>query len=606
MTDAVREVRVIGTPVPYADGSEAYLRDVLDAARDRSAGSDDLAAAIRDWPSNYHFSPLRVNLVRPLEITPGTRVLDVGAGSGALARYFGERGAEVVGLEGSLERAQVAAERCRDLDNVEIVCGQPHDLVDEGAEFDLVVAVGVLEYAGAGIGGGRGAAEFLKNLRALTAPQGALVLAIENQLGLKYLLSHTEDHRGEPWVGITGYQGPSGPRTYSRAVLRDMLGGAGFAAQRWLFPFPDYKLPTVVVSERAYDEPDAGSFVDQIVRAPAAPNGTEPQLELDERAAHAVFLSAGLGPDVANSFLIIAGAERASLDARVEPDALAWLFGGRRRRRWRRRKLVQRVDNRRVVQEVADSDGGEGDTGWLSQAAPETRDYVAGETVEQLARRAVATHDREALRKTLHHWWTTATEAAPPTDPGGSPEHPFADPTPRLPADMLDIGLANFVSTENDALVRIDTEWRAAGGVSGPIAGVRALWYFALDVMAGGSSHPWPPDTTVDQLTLHLADMAGIEADDDLLERWKAAEAELQEVVTGEPRHELLTAYRTDGQRTSPGPEHRPSPEAADALQRELDEARAAADRLDELRRTLPFRVYRGLRELTGRLRRSP
>ena len=60
-------------------------------------------------------------------------MLDVGAGTGAIARYLGEAGCSVVALEGNMARAKVAAERCRDLPDVEVVCGTIDDLIPTSA-----------------------------------------------------------------------------------------------------------------------------------------------------------------------------------------------------------------------------------------------------------------------------------------------------------------------------------------------------------------------------------------------------------------------------------------------------------------------------------------
>ena len=52
------------------------------AVEDRRVGSDELAGAIRDWPTAYHLAPERAVLLAPVNIGPDDRVLDVGAGSG--------------------------------------------------------------------------------------------------------------------------------------------------------------------------------------------------------------------------------------------------------------------------------------------------------------------------------------------------------------------------------------------------------------------------------------------------------------------------------------------------------------------------------------------
>jgi len=102
-------VRILEGHIPYRDGSEERILEVLTAASDRSSDSDELAAAITDWPSRYHLSRQRASLLRPLRLGPGLRILEIGAGTGVLSRYLAETGAQVVALEGSVERARAAA-----------------------------------------------------------------------------------------------------------------------------------------------------------------------------------------------------------------------------------------------------------------------------------------------------------------------------------------------------------------------------------------------------------------------------------------------------------------------------------------------------------------
>ena len=115
--------RPSSSSVSFSDGDDAeeYLLKLFSTAKDLSTNSRELRQAIRDWPSEYHLSPLRHNLLRPFRFPQRCKVLEVGCGCGAISRQFGELGLELTALEGSLRRAQITATRCQDLPNVKVV-----------------------------------------------------------------------------------------------------------------------------------------------------------------------------------------------------------------------------------------------------------------------------------------------------------------------------------------------------------------------------------------------------------------------------------------------------------------------------------------------------
>ena len=82
---------------------------------------------------------------RKLGLTPGLRVLDIGCGWGAFARYAAERyGVEVVGITVSREQMEYARKRCAGLP-VEI---RFQDYRDACGSFDRVHSAGMFEHVG--------------------------------------------------------------------------------------------------------------------------------------------------------------------------------------------------------------------------------------------------------------------------------------------------------------------------------------------------------------------------------------------------------------------------------------------------------------------------
>ena len=82
---------------------------------------------------------------RKLMLKPGMRVLDIGCGWGALAKYAAENyGVHVVGITISQQQCELAKERCKDLP-IEI---RFQDYRDVNEPFDRVVSLGMFEHVG--------------------------------------------------------------------------------------------------------------------------------------------------------------------------------------------------------------------------------------------------------------------------------------------------------------------------------------------------------------------------------------------------------------------------------------------------------------------------
>lgn len=296
----------------YSDGAEVEQRlfHIIRNASDRSTFSPELAKEITDWPSEYHFSRARHCLVRPLGIKQGDKVLELGCGCGAITRYLGEIGAEVVAVEGSIARARIAAERCRDLLNVKVFVD---DLIrfETDKRFDWILLVGVLEYAPVFSNEKEPAQHYLRSVARFLAPDGKLVIAIENKLGLKYFNGCSEDHLGVPFFGVQDLYGEKTPRTFGRRELIQQFSAAGFVHCYFYYPFPDYKLPSVVLSDDALKDPQFDA-VDLIIRSHARDYSGSPYRLFDEALVFSTLSKNGLLADFSNSFLVVATLENAT------------------------------------------------------------------------------------------------------------------------------------------------------------------------------------------------------------------------------------------------------------------------------------------------------
>ena len=297
-----------GTAATYLDGAEQYLLDALRRAKDVSVFSPELRSSVRDWASLYHLTPYRATILDALGLAPEARLLELGAGCGAVTRWLGEHFAAVDTVEGSLARARVARERCRDLPGVRVCAANFFDLDFENA-YDIATLIGVLEYshlyhpelrddpAGAALSN-------LELARRSLADDGLLVIAIENKLGLKYLSGSHEDHAARRFEGVEGYPSRDSAVTWSAAELERLVLAAGFAGADFYLPFPDYKLARTVFDAAETDE---SSFPANWVETPFPDHaGTQTEAPFNESLALREIAAGGLLRELANSFVVLA------------------------------------------------------------------------------------------------------------------------------------------------------------------------------------------------------------------------------------------------------------------------------------------------------------
>ncbi len=297
------------TGFEYSDGLEVENRiyQILLNAKDRSLFSAELQNAIADWPTEYHFSPLRHNLLRHFHFKETDKILELGCGCGAITRQLGESGATVVAIEGSRNRAKCAAARCMDLTNVGVYAGNFQDIALERT-YDYVTMIGVFEYSPTYFFEDNPESACLEIARSALKPGGKLILAIENRLGLKYFMGLKEDHTGIPFSGIQDLYARKSVKTYGRVELKVLLERNGFCSIEFQYPFPDYKIPNVVLTEKAFDS--TGFRPAEIVRQFASRDYSVSHKPLfSETLVWPVLERNHLIPDLANSFLVIARTE---------------------------------------------------------------------------------------------------------------------------------------------------------------------------------------------------------------------------------------------------------------------------------------------------------
>jgi cyclopropane fatty-acyl-phospholipid synthase-like methyltransferase len=499
VVDGVRVVRAAQTP--WLDGSEGLLYERMGTGLPLDSLSDELYATATDWPQRYHLSPSRANVIRALDLPADAVVLEIGAGCGAITRYLGESCAVVDALEPTFERARVAARRTAGLPGVTVHNAEVADLPAEPT-YDLVVVVGVLEYVGGGGRDERPYVEFLEALRSTLRPGGRLVLAIENELGVKYLAGAPEDHSNQVFHSVEGYPEDGPARTFSRRRLAGLARTAGFDDTEVLGAFPDYKLTRAVLSERLFDE--APELASQLPSFPS-PDWTTPRpVLLDEGDVWRELVEAGVGAEFSNSFLLIAGTggEPSPL---WPQDRLARYFSLHRRRAFQVRKTVTAADGQVTVTSEPLGAGEADGLRVLGYSEP----WTAGTSL--VARLLAEPDELDAL---VAQWSGLLRERAV----AAAPEVPF------------DVQPGN-VHLDTEGARLIDDEWRAADLTLDQVV-LRGALLLARDLVAAAPAGRWGCEDAV-ALVVRLAAAAGLTVDRDQVDGAVALEAALQARVGG-------------------------------------------------------------------------
>ena len=174
----------------------------------------------KNWPIFYHLSPLRTNIIDWIPFQKTDKVLEIGSGCGAITGAVAKKAGQVVCIELSKKRSLVNAYRNKEQDNITIMVGNFQDIEPMlPTDFDYVLLIGVFEYGRAYIGGTTPYQDFMEICNRHRKPEGQMMIAIENQFGLKYWAGCREDHLGTYFSGLEGYHGGGSARTFTRRGL---------------------------------------------------------------------------------------------------------------------------------------------------------------------------------------------------------------------------------------------------------------------------------------------------------------------------------------------------------------------------------------------------
>lgn len=254
------------------------------------------------WPVYYHITPIRKNILKWYPFKENAEVLEIGAGMGAITNILCDKATHVTAVELSKQRASAIIERCQDKNNLELIIGNFNDIKFD-KKFDYITLIGVLEYAPLYTNSDNPFKSFLDYIKTLLKDDGKLLIAIENQMGIKYFSGAPEDHTGKIFDGITGYENKNGIRTFGKLELTNLLKNSGFDNTKYYYPLPDYKLPTKIFSDEYM--PNDNTINDY---TPYVANDNFGVI-FDEKKVYSELIKNNMFENMANSFFVEASSK---------------------------------------------------------------------------------------------------------------------------------------------------------------------------------------------------------------------------------------------------------------------------------------------------------
>lgn len=254
------------------------------------------------WPVFYYLTGLRRNIINWYPMKKGASVLEIGAGMGSITSELCKKADKVVAVELSKRRATAIANRNQNQENLEIMVGNLNDMKFQ-EKFDYITLIGVLEYAPLYTNTQNPFVDFLAHIKQFLKPDGKLLIAIENKLGMKYFAGAPEDHHNMRYYGIEGYENKQSAQTFGKKELQELLAKIGLKQTKFYYPLPDYKLPNAIFSDEFL--PNENSINDYQVYYY---EGTK--IEFDEKKAYQQTIKNGVFDIFANSFFVEASAKK--------------------------------------------------------------------------------------------------------------------------------------------------------------------------------------------------------------------------------------------------------------------------------------------------------
>ena len=238
-------------------------------------------------------SDLRRNLLAWYDFKEESDILEIGGECGSITSLLCDKAKTVTSFEPNKEKADINRFVNTEKDNLKIISDSLDSIKDS---FDYVIIVGALEIAPSFIDGDDPFKSLLLFAKNHLNEGGTILLATDNRIGARCFAGYPETHLNTYFTGINDYRGINNVRTFSKNELKDLYISAGLFNKAFYYPYPDYKYPTEIFTDRTINSSLYGR---------PYPNYNERYAEIiDEKKLLQDYAKEGVADTFANSFLV--------------------------------------------------------------------------------------------------------------------------------------------------------------------------------------------------------------------------------------------------------------------------------------------------------------
>lgn len=336
--------------------------------------------------------------------------------------------------------------------------------------------------------------------------------------------------RPPPYMSLYG----TDPTALGKSQLAHTLTSAGFAAQRYYYPFPDHEPPKVVIADSALRE-SSFDVANMLALVASRDSSGRLQPSFHEQMVWHNVIANGLLPDLSNAFLVVASRNESAL-VKFDPTFLAAAYTPDRLPRYATETVFRKASHGAITVEkktlfpdramnLSPPTIAEGE---LVHHVGTVCNYVPGTLyVVELQRRLARGEGLDAVIDWARDWLELVKAAR-------------MEDSALLPGHWMDAIPQNFIRTADGKLANIDAEW----SVSKPVPAAWVIFRGLTNALAVCPTSPALSGFSLLEVIRHTNVSVGIELDDAAIQQACELEVDLQVIVNGKMRDEVESRLR--------------------------------------------------------------